>query len=147
MLIFHGTIISVVDGAKLSVFRNSGRDFGIHLDLVEHREQHSGRTADLGTDTPGRSFNSAGTGRSAYEATDFHQADEDSFAKSAVAQLNSLAKESDIDFIIIAAPHVLGVMRKHYSADLKKRLIAEIDKDYTGRRPADIIELLQNHDA
>ncbi|CAN5222741.1 hypothetical protein BH09PSE3_BH09PSE3_10480 [soil metagenome] len=145
MLVFHGSMILVIDGAKFSLFRNRGHDFAVDLELVEHRTQHSGRTADIGTDQPGRSFSSAGIGRSAYEAPDYHQADEDDFAKAAIAELNDLAKETSADFIIVAAPHVLGVMRHHYTPDLKKRLTAEIDKDYAGHPVADIAELLLNH--
>ncbi|WP_162986835.1 host attachment family protein [Sphingomonas paeninsulae] len=147
MLVFHGAMILVIDGAKLSLFRNRGRDFAIDLELVEHSVQHAAQTADIGTDKPGRSFSSVGHGRSAHETTDFHQADEDDFARAAIDRLNALALQSDFDFIIVAAPHVLGFIRPRYSADLKKRLVAEIDKDYAGRPAADVAELLLNYTA
>jgi protein required for attachment to host cells len=145
MLVFHGTIILVIDGAKSSIFRNRAHDFSIDLEPVERSTNHAAHTAEIGTDRPGRSFSSAGTGRSAYETTDFHQAEEDNFAKAEIAKLNQLAKQADADFIIVAAPHVLGVIRQHYSADLKKRMLAEINKDFAGRSPSEIAELLLNY--
>ena len=65
----------------------------------------------------------------------------------AIEKLNALAQHSDLDFFVVAAPHVLGVMRPRYSADLRKHLVAEIDKDYAGRSAADVAELLRHYDA
>jgi protein required for attachment to host cells len=47
-----------------------------------------------------------------------------------------------ISGILIAAPHVLGVMRKRLNSDARARITAEIDKDYAGRTVADITALL-----
>jgi protein required for attachment to host cells len=146
MLVPHGAMILVIDGGKMSLFRNRGKDFSADLELIEHGTNHTASTAELGTDKPGRSFSSAGRSRSAYQATDFHQAEEDAFATGAAAKLNNLAKQSNLDFIVVAAPHVLGVLRQHYSTDLRKRLIAEIDKDYAGRSTADVAALLRHHE-
>ena len=146
MLVSHGAMILVIDGAKMSLFRNRGKDFATDLEMVEHSAKHAESTADLGTDKPGRSFSSKDGHRSAYESTDYHQAEEDDFATGAIAKLNALARQSNLDFIIVAAPRVLGVMRKHYSEDLRKRLTAEINKDYAGRSVADVAELLRNHE-
>jgi len=147
MLVSHGAIVLISDGAKMSLLRNRGRDFAADLEPVDHHEKPAAMTAATGTDKPGRSFNSTGRSRSAYETTDYHQAEEDDFAKAAIEKLNALAQHSDLDFIVVAAPHVLGIMRPHYSADLRKRLVAEIDKDYAGRSTADVADLLRHHDA
>jgi protein required for attachment to host cells len=147
MLISHGAIVLVIDGAKMLLLRNRGKDFAADLEIVEHGTKQAASTAEIGTDKPGRSFSSTGRTRSAYDATDYHQAEEDDFAKAATEKLNSLAQHSDLDFIIVAAPHVLGVMRHHYSAELHKRLIAEIDKDYAGHSVADVADLLRHHEA
>lgn len=147
MLVSHGAIVLVIDGAKMSLLRNVGRDFAADLEPLDHDEKPAAMTAATGTDRPGRSFNSTSRSRSAYEATDYHQAEEDDFAKAAIAKLNALAQHAEIDFIVVAAPHVLGIMRPHYSAELRKHLVAEIDKDYAGRPAADVADLLRHHDA
>jgi protein required for attachment to host cells len=146
MLVSHGAIILVIDGAKMALFRNRGKDFAAELELVEQNSKHAASTAHIGTDKPGRSFSSKGRSRSAHETTDYHQIEEDDFAKAATEKLNSLAQQSNLEFMIIAAPRVLGVMREHYSGDLRKRLVAEIDKGYTGRPAADVAELLRHHE-
>ena len=146
MLISHGAIISVLDGAKMSILRNRGKDFAADLELVEHGAKRASSTAELGTDKPGRSFSSAGRARSAYPSSDYHQAEEDAFATAAADKLNGLAQQSHLDFIVIAAPRVLGVMRQHYSSGLRKQMVAEIAKDYAGRPIADVTELLRHHE-
>ena len=146
MLISHGGIVLVIDGAKMAIFRNCGKDFAADLELLEQNVKHAAKTAELGTDKPGRSFSSKGQARSAYQSTDYHQAEEDAFATAAIEKLNSLAEQAPLDFIVIAAPRVLGVMRHHYSAGLRKQLVAEIAQDYAGRPVADVAELLRHHE-
>jgi protein required for attachment to host cells len=141
MLVAHGTYIMAVDGAKMSLFRNRGKDFAPELEQLENRENHSARTTDLGSDRPGRSFQSAGNGRSAHEGTDYHQQEEDQFANDAADQLSALLTDS-VNGILIAAPHVLGVMRRRFKPDTRARITAEINKDYAQRSVADITTLL-----
>jgi protein required for attachment to host cells len=147
MLVSHGAIIMVVDGARMSLFRNRGKDFVADLEVIETDAHHAARSSALGTDKPGRSFSSLGHGRSAHASTDFHQVEEDDFAVAAAEKLNTLAQQSSLDFIIVAAPHVLGVMRKRFSAALRKCVRAEIAKDYAGRPAEDVADLLRNHEA
>jgi protein required for attachment to host cells len=146
MLVTHGAMILVIDGAKMALYRNRGKDFAADLEVVEHDAKHTASTTLIGSDKPGRSFSSTGSARSAHQTTDYHQAAEDSFAKAAIEELNTLAQQSNLDFIVVAAPRVLGVMRKYYSGDLRKRIVAEIDKDYAGRTAADVADLLRNYE-
>ena len=147
MLVTHGAIILVIDGAKMALYRNRGKDFTADLEVLEHNTQHVSSTVLMGTDKPGRSFSSMGSARSSYQTTDYHQAEEDLFAKTAVEELNAMAQQSNLDFIVVAPPRVLGMIRKQYSGDLRKRIVAEIDKDYAGQTPADVTNLLRRHEA
>ncbi len=142
MLVAHGMHIMVIDGAKMSLFRNRGKVSAPELELIEHREKHTKMTADLGSDKPGRSFQSVGNNQSAYESTDYHQQEEDRFANAAADQLNKLLTEGKTG-ILIAAPHVLGVIRKHLRPEVRARITVEIDKDYAGRSANDIVALLE----
>lgn len=141
MFVTHGTHIMVVDGATMLLFRNRGKDFAPDLERIDRRETRVDRTANLGSDRPGRSFQSSGNGRSAHESSDYHQQEEDRFANAAADQLNDLLTDS-ISGILIAAPHVLGIMRKRLNPHARARITAEIDKDYAGRSVADITALL-----
>ncbi len=147
MLVTHGAIIVAIDGAKMALYRNRGKDFAADLEVLEHSAKYTASTSAMGTAKPGRTFRSMGSGRSAYQTANYHQVEEDQFAKAAVEKLNILAQQSNLDFIVVAAPHVLGVMRKHYSGDLRKRIVAEIDKDYAGRSPSDVADLLREYEA
>ncbi len=146
MLIPHGAHVMVVDGAKMALFRNSGKDFAPHLDLVEEKEKSTPRTSRLGSDKPGRGFQSMGSVRAVYETTDLHQLDEDAFVTEAAARLRALLTEDKQRAILIAAPHALGVMRKNLGPQLRARLIAEIDKDFAGRTAAEITQMIGNHE-
>jgi len=132
----------VIDGANKSLFRNRGKDFAPVLERIDHRHRQTGRTADLGTDKPGRSFQSSGSARSAHESTDYHQQEEDKFANEAADQLNMLLATAGASAILIATPHVLGVMRKRLTPAAHSRLTAEIDKDYAQRSADDITAFL-----
>jgi protein required for attachment to host cells len=142
MLIPHGAHVMVVDGARLALFRNKGKDFDPKLELIEQEQDVTPRTSDIGTDQPGRGFQSVGGHREAYEQTDYHQLLEDKFAAQACIKLEALLAKGEGRAILIAAPRVLGEMRKQLNPKTRQRLIAEIDKDYAGRSAADIARML-----
>ena len=147
MLIPHGTHVMVIDGAKMTLFRNSGKDFKPCLEVIEEQEHRVPSTSSLGADRPGHSFqNLRGVG-GAHEGTDFHQLAEDAFAVEAAGKLGALLQPDHARAILVAAPRVLGVMRKELSPKLRARLIAEIDKDYAGRPAADVAQMLASFEA
>ena len=141
MLVPHDTHIMVIDGANKSLFRNRGKDFSPVLERIDETSRHTGRTSDLGSDRPGRSSQSMGGASSGLETTDNHQAEEDRFANEAADQMNTLLSAGG-SAILIATPHVLGVMRKRLTPESRSRITAEIDKDYAQRSIEDITELL-----
>ena len=147
MLIAHDLLIMAVDGARMSLFRNKGTVREPQLELLVEEEQKSSSTAELGDDKPGRSFQSIGNARGAYETTDLHQQAEDEFALEMAELLVFHMHDDERRAVLIAPPHALGLMRKHLPKDIRERLIAEIDKDYAGRSTSDVTELLEKHRA
>lgn len=147
MLIAHDVLIMAVDGARMSLFRNKGCVREPQLELLIEEEQNSPSTAELGDDQPGRSFQSIGNARAAYDTTDLHQKAEDEFTLEMAELLVFHMHDDDRQAVLIAPPHVLGLMRKHLPKDIKERLLAEIDKDYAGRSASDVAELLDRHEA
>lgn len=145
MLIPHGTLVMVVDGANMQVFHNSGNDSAPKLMPLGDGARKTARTSALGTDRPGRAFQSRSSVRSSYEATDYHQVKEDRFAEEAAQRFNTLLKD-DVPGILVAAPRRLGVMRRHLGAETRSRLIAEIDKDYAQRPVAEIETMLERYE-
>lgn len=147
MLIAHDLLIMAVDGARMSLFRNKGSVREPQLELLVEEEHKSPSTAELGDDKPGRSFQSIGNTRGAYETADLHQQAEDEFALEMAELLVFHMHDDERRAVLIAPPHALGLMRKHLPKDIRERLIAEIDKDYAGRTTSDVTELLEKYRA
>lgn len=141
MIVPTGTLIMVIDGAKLCLFRNVGEALAPKLTLVESADHPSRQSAELGSDRPGRRFESIGSGRGAYDGPDYHQQDKDHFAELAAARLNGLA-DTERHLILVADPHVLGVMRPQIGEAAQRLLLASVSKDYAGRPPRAIAEML-----
>lgn len=146
MLIKHGALVMVVDGGQMALFRNSAKSDAFTLELIEKREHANPRSSQLGEDKPGRSFQSMGADRSAYEIIDQHQVDEDSFIADAAECLANHMSDSDVGAVLIAPPRALGTMRKCLPDAVRGRLIAEIDKDYTGQSVQELENLLGKYE-
>jgi len=110
MLIPHDTTILVVDGGHMQVLRNRGVDAMPELELLYEQAMKNPPSRAMGTDAPGRSFGSAAPTRSAYADADYHQRKEDRFGKEALQAVASLGRQ-DRPLIVIAPPHMLGVLR------------------------------------
>ena len=74
-----GGWIVVCDGAKALVLENAGGRMRPSLRTREVFDQPDQKTGELGTDMPGRSFNSVGARRSSVEQTDWHEQEEARF--------------------------------------------------------------------
>jgi protein required for attachment to host cells len=142
MLIPHNSLIIALDGARMSLFRNSGTDRAPKLELLADERRKVPPTAEMGDDRPGRSFQSVGATRGAYETTDWHQQQEDDFAEEMAELFNFHMTDGTRKGVLIAPPKVLGTVRKYLHPDARSRLIVEIDKDYAGRTALEIAELL-----
>lgn len=147
MLVAHDMLIMALDGARMSLFRNKGSVRAPQLELLIEEEQKSASTAELGDDQPGRSFQSSGSARGAYDTTDLHQQAEDEFTLEMAELLVFHMHDDDRRAVLIAPSHVLGLMRKHLPKDIKERMLTEIDNDYAGRTASDVAELLDRHEA
>lgn len=146
MLVPHGVHILVVDGSRMALFRNQGRDSAPKLELLSQEKDVAPRTSDMGADQPGRGFKGKGGSRTVYEQTDLHQLIEDHFAARACAKLETLLTTDGTQAILVATPRVLGLMRKALSPMLRHRVIAEIDKNYAGHSAEEVGQLLGDYE-
>lgn len=146
MIVPKGTHVMVVDGAKKLLLRNDGEALAPVLTKIEHTDDPAPSTAASGSDRPGRSFQSTGTARSGYEEPDYHQQGEDVYAVAAANQLNALALDPNASLILVAAPHVLGIMRDHLTPAALGKIRAQFAKDYASRSAHDIAAMLANHE-
>jgi protein required for attachment to host cells len=140
MRVAHNTLVLVADGGKRLMFRNEGDAIAPNL-IVENVETRSNPAdRDQKSDAQGQRPSSATLGQDSTDEVDYHQQEEDRFAAATADLLKQRAMRGDYQqLIIVAAPKLLGVLRKHYHPEVERRVIAEIAKDLTGH-PKDKIE-------
>lgn len=135
----HNAYVIVGDGRKALFLRNEGMATAIHLKTEQVFQNNNPPTREQGSSQPGRSFQSVGSSRSSVEQTDWHEIGEQRFARTIADAVEGLARDKDVPgFIVVAPPRTLADLRQAFSADVKHRIIAEIDKDLTGHPVADI---------
>ena len=127
--------ILVANQAEAQIY-SSGQIRGnlLLVDVLENREgtTHPG---DLISDAPGRAFDSTGSGRHALEPnTGLKEEQRRRFVKEMAERLQASHLKGDFaQLVLMAAPAVLGVIRKSLTAGLKKTVIKEIPKDVIGQ--------------
>jgi protein required for attachment to host cells len=134
-----GAWVVVCDGAKALVFENVGNRMTPSLVTKEVYEQSDSKTHELGTDRPGRAFNSMGSIRSAMEQTDWHDQEEQRFLTALAARLDKavLAGEAQ-SLVVVAPPRAIGMLRRAYSQHVRQAIKAEVEKDYVKMPVAEI---------
>ncbi len=133
MQIANGTLVAIVDGAKMLFLRNEGDADYPNLSVERKREQDNPSTGEQKANRSGHVGQSGASGGDSYSDTDFHQLEEDRFAAQTADLLKARALRNDFDhLIVVAAPKTLGELRKHYHGEVERRLTGEIAKDLTG---------------
>ena len=137
--------ILVANQAEAQIYA-SGQLSG-NLLLVEVLANKEGVThpRDLVSDAPGRSFDSTGLGRHAMDPkTGVMEEQRRKFVKKMAARLQAAHLKGDFSqLVLLAAPAVLGVIRKSLTTELKKIVIKEIPKDVIGQDVGKIQSQLQ----
>jgi protein required for attachment to host cells len=136
----HNAFVFVGDGRKALLLRNEGDADLLNLKTERVFTDHNPPTHEQGADRPGRAFSSAGVVRSSVSQTDWHQLEEHRFAAEVAAMLERTVRDRGVEtLIVVAPPRALADLRKAFHPEVKKRIIAEIDKDLT-KHPIDQIE-------
>jgi len=122
--------VVVCDGTKALVLENSGSLIQPRLSTKEVREQEPAKTSEIGTDRPGRTFQSVGAKRSAMEETDLKDQSEQRFLVELADRLNRAVTAGEIQsLVVVAPPRALGVLRGSYTPNVRQAVREEIDKD------------------
>ena len=136
----HNAFVFVGDGSKALVLRNEGDAQILNLKTERVFTDTNPPTHEQGTDRPGRTFSSIGAGRSSVGQTDWHKLEENRFAVEVAAMLERIVRERGVEaLVVVAPPRALADLCKSLHPDVKKKIIAEIDKDLT-KHPIDQIE-------
>ena len=141
----NGGWLVVADGAKALFLRNEGDKKFPNLEVFREEAQDNPPTREQAANRPGRFNDGPGAHRSALDDTDWHQLAEDRFARDLSDILYRQAHKQKFDeIVIVAAPAVLGEIRKNLHQEVADKVIAEIDKDLTNH-PVHEIEKLVLH--
>jgi protein required for attachment to host cells len=136
----HNAFVFVGDGRKALFLRNEGDVQFLNLKTERVFTDDNPATHEQGSDRPGRAFSSVGAGRSSVTQTDWHKLEEHRFAVDVAAALERILRERKVEhLVVVAPPRTLADLRKAFRPEVKKKIIAEIDKDLT-RHPIDQIE-------
>jgi protein required for attachment to host cells len=128
----EGAWVVVCDGRKALFLENAGDAEFPNLKTREADKAEASATSDLGTDSPGRVYQSVGERRSAVEQTDWHDKAEEEFLTDLVKRLDAAIEAKTMThLVVVAPPRALGMMRHAYTDRLRGAIHAEIDKDLT----------------
>jgi protein required for attachment to host cells len=120
--------------------RNAGDEEFLNLVTERVLLDDNPATRDQGSDKPGRSFKRKNTNRrSSMENTDWHELEEHRFARQVAVALERLVRDRNVKTLVVAAPpRTLAELRHAVHADIKGRIVGEIDKDLTKLPVAEI---------
>jgi len=98
-------------------------------------EEGAAHARDLTSDAPGRAFDSNGPARHSMESEiGVKEEERRRFVKEIVSWLQSAHMRGSFDqLVLLAAPAVLGVIRKTINGDLARAVIKEIPKGVIGQ--------------
>lgn len=135
----HESWVVVCDGARALFLENIGDAERLNLRVEERSAQDDEPSREIGTDRPGRSHSSVGSGRSAMEETDWHEQAEQDFLKQTAERINALVYAKTIeDYVLIAPPSAIGALRQHLDAQATETLREEIQKELTNQPVSEI---------
>lgn len=127
------TYVLIADGARARVFATEPGSDKLTSALDQEFVGTNLPSREIGSDRPGRSFDSAGLGRHAMEPpTDPHRYQERAFARE-VAEIieQALQRGEFARLIVVAPPKAMGDLRAEFSPEVRKRVTAEVLKDLT----------------
>ncbi len=136
----HDALVFVGDGQKALFLRNSGDEKFPNLVTERVFSEEDPPTHAQGTDRPGRGFKSANTTRRAgFDETDWHELEKLRFADHVASMFERIVRaEKAASLIVVAPARTLAELRQAFHADVKKHIIAEINKDLTGHPVSEI---------
>lgn len=137
----HDALVFIGDGRKALFLRNAGDEQIPDLRTEQVFNDDNPRSSEQGSDKPGRTFASGGSHRrSGMQETDWHELEEHRFAERVAAALADVVRKRHVPAILVAAPpRTLAELRRAFHADVKAKIVAEVDKDLT-KHPVDQIE-------
>lgn len=144
----NGTWVLIADGEKALFLENVTDDADPHLQVRRVEQQDNPKDIEQSANRPGRMQEGRPGGetsgpRSAFDDTDWHALAKERFATDLSDILYKQAHRGAFErLIIVAAPKVLGDLRKALHQEVTKRIIAEVPKTLTNHAVTDVERLV-----
>jgi protein required for attachment to host cells len=137
----HNAFVFVGDGRKALFLRNEGDEKYPNLKTENVFAEENPLTHEQGSERPGRISKAYDSDqRSAVEPVDWHHIEEHRFTRKVAAAMEEVVRSRNVPaLIVVAPPKTLAELREAFHADVKARVIAEINKDLT-KHPVGEIE-------
>ncbi len=136
----EGTMVVVADSEKAMFMVNLTDGEDPNFDVVRVDEEDNPPDREQSANRRGRVQESAGSGVSAYQETDFHELQKERFAADLADKLYRMAHAGRFEhLVVVASPQVLGVLRGEIHKEVADRIVAEIPKTLTNH-PVNEIE-------
>lgn len=124
--------VLICDGQKALLLQNRGDAEHLDLHPIEVLAEAHPKTSELGTDAPGRSFQSYAPARSSVETTDLHAQEEEEFLRKLAQSVDAAASAHKVKhLVLVAPPKALGILRTALTPAARELVIDEIHKDLT----------------
>jgi protein required for attachment to host cells len=122
--------IAIVDGEHARFVQPDNSNVLHTVHAVDSTSAHL-RSRDLGSDRPGRSFESASTAHHAVgQRHDLHAMEKEKFARSVADELNAASAREDFDELLLVAPaRTLHEVREALNSAAQARLVGTLEKD------------------
>ncbi|MCS6621333.1 host attachment family protein [Roseibacterium beibuensis] len=142
----NGTWVLVADGEKALFLENIGDADYPQLEVRREKEQDNPKTAQQGTDRPGRFNDGPNVHRSAVEQTDWHHLEQMRFADDLAEMLYKRAHANGFKRLIIAAsPKVLGELRDKMHKEVADKLVGEVALTLTNHPIDEMAKRIADH--
>lgn len=138
------TWVLIADSEKALFLRNTLDAQDPNLEVIRKDEQDNPSDIAQSANRPGRKPDTGVNQMSAMDDTDWHELAKERFASDLADQLYKYAHSGAFErIVLVAAPNVLGALRKEMHKEVRARVVAELDKDLTNHPLGKVEELLK----
>jgi len=136
--------IAIADGAHARVVVPGERGGTFRTETSFDSTAAHLRSADIGSDRPGRSFESVGATRHAIEPRhDPHEMEKSRFIHLVAERLNQESAQGSFDhLVLVTPPHLIHDLREALDAPTKAKLVGTLNKDLIKTPDEDLAEHL-----
>lgn len=134
------TWICVADGTRAKMYHcdGPGREIEPALNYVPAAATRA-HNREMTVDRPGRTFDSAGFGRHAYDEGDWQEEEKHRFALRLADLLERAAAERRFErLVVVAPPAMMGELRQCLAGFEHRMEVVEVVKDLTHATPREI---------